>query len=245
MKIVREGKEFELTSQELLQAYKEQESIFDLLNIEHNLENHVSLEEYARLKDNKDFLEAAAKLLRENQDDKNMGYDTALSQAIYDTARDYSLLVQQVNLVIENRFEENMWTDIFLVDAGKPVSKELFVEAVQSFLMTEAGRKALSDTGSSFNWGDAEFYIQDDFWQQFGIYPYDYEFNPEDIGLEPVRDVEPITIRVNQEEVLLPEGYFEKNRKPSLADQIAGAAPRAGQVADRDGDRCPAGPAGR
>lgn len=245
MKITREGKEFELTAEELFQAYQEQERLFDRMNIEHNLENYVSSEEYSRLKGNTDFMEAAAELLRENQDDKNMDYETALSQAIYDTAREFSLLVRQVNLVIENRFEESMWTDIFLVDASKAVSKEVFVEAVQSFLMSESGRKAVADTGNSFNWGDAEFYIQDEFWHQFGIYPYDYEFNPEEIGLEPVRDIEPITIRVNQEEVLVPEGYFEKNRKPSLADQIAGAAPRAGQTADRDSERCPTGPAGR
>jgi len=84
MKIMREGKEYELTSDELFNAYLEQEHIFDIQNIENNMEYHLRREEYEILKDNRDFIERAADELRHNQDKHDMDYEYALSEAFRD-----------------------------------------------------------------------------------------------------------------------------------------------------------------
>ena len=41
MKIIRDGKEFELTSEELFNAYTEQRWLFAVENIEMNMENYL------------------------------------------------------------------------------------------------------------------------------------------------------------------------------------------------------------
>lgn len=78
MKIIREGKEIELTPDEIFQAYLEQEHLFDIQNIENNMEYHLSEEEYEELKDNRDFIEEATDELRHNQDKHDMDYEYAL-----------------------------------------------------------------------------------------------------------------------------------------------------------------------
>ena len=87
MVIVRDGKEIELTKDEIYQAYLEQESMFDLENIDLNMETYLSKEEYELLKDNKDFMEEAAYELRRNQDKYDMDYEFALKEA-FDTIKD-------------------------------------------------------------------------------------------------------------------------------------------------------------
>lgn len=86
MVIVRDGKEIELTKDEIYQAYLEQESMFDLENIDLNMEVYLSKEEYELLKDNKDFMEEAAYELRRNQDKYDMDYEFALKEA-FDTVK--------------------------------------------------------------------------------------------------------------------------------------------------------------
>lgn len=72
MKIIREGKEIELTREELFSSYMEQENIFDIQNIEDNMENYLNESEYDLLKNNKQFVEDAASELRRNQDKYDM-----------------------------------------------------------------------------------------------------------------------------------------------------------------------------
>lgn len=81
MKIIREGKEIELTRKELFNAYIEQENIFDIQNIEDNMEKYLNESEYDLLKDNKQFVEDAASGLRRNQDKYDMDYENAIREA--------------------------------------------------------------------------------------------------------------------------------------------------------------------
>lgn len=98
MIIVRDGKEIELTKDEIYQAYLEQESMFDLENIDLNMETHLSKEEYELLKDNKEFMEEAAYELRRNQDKYDMDYEFALKEA-FDTVK---------NSFLDNEKEEEI-----------------------------------------------------------------------------------------------------------------------------------------
>lgn len=81
MQIVRDGKEIELTKDELFKAYMEQENIFDVQNIEDNMENYLDESEYDLLKDNKEFIEEAANVLRRNQDKYDMDYENSIREA--------------------------------------------------------------------------------------------------------------------------------------------------------------------
>ena len=89
MKITRDGKEYELTSDELYNAYIEQEGIFDRENIENNMELYLDEEAYELLKDNDDFIEEAAQKLRRNQDKYDMNYEYALSDAFQSVKKEF------------------------------------------------------------------------------------------------------------------------------------------------------------
>lgn len=89
MKIIREGKEIELTKDELFNAYMEQENIFDIQNIEDNMENYLEEPEYELLKNNKEFIEEAANELRRNQDKYDMDYENAIREAFEDVKLKY------------------------------------------------------------------------------------------------------------------------------------------------------------
>lgn len=81
MKIIREGKEIELTREELFNAYLEQENLFDIQNIEDNMECYLDEDEFDILKDNKDFIKETANELRRNQDKYDMDYENAIREA--------------------------------------------------------------------------------------------------------------------------------------------------------------------
>ena len=89
MKIVRDGKEIELTKDEIFKAYLEQESMYDIENIEENMSNFLSEDEYEILKDKETFISDAASLLRLNQDKYDMSYECALNDAFEQTKAKY------------------------------------------------------------------------------------------------------------------------------------------------------------
>ncbi len=89
MKIIREGKEIELTREELFNAYLEQENLFDIQNIEDNMECYLDENEFDILKDNKDFIEETANELRRNQDKYDMDYENAIREAFEKTKIKY------------------------------------------------------------------------------------------------------------------------------------------------------------
>lgn len=93
MIIIRDGKEIELTKEELFNAYIEQESIFDTQNIEDNMENYLDESEYDLLKNNKEFIEEAASELRRNQDKYDMDYENAIREAFEETKLKYLEIV--------------------------------------------------------------------------------------------------------------------------------------------------------
>lgn len=89
MTIIREGKEIELTKEELFKAYMEQENVFDIQNIEDNMENYLDESEYDLLKDNKQFIDDTASELKRNQDKYDMDYENAIREAFDDTKLKY------------------------------------------------------------------------------------------------------------------------------------------------------------
>lgn len=89
MKIIRDGKEIELTKDELFNAYMEQENIFDIQNIEDHMENYLDESEYDLLKDNKEFIEEAANELRRNQDKYDMDYENSIREAFEEVKLKY------------------------------------------------------------------------------------------------------------------------------------------------------------
>lgn len=89
MKIIRDGKEIELTSNELFNAYCEQERIFDIHNIEDNMENYLDVSEYDLLKDNREFIEETASELRRNQDKYDMDFENAIREAFKSVKLEY------------------------------------------------------------------------------------------------------------------------------------------------------------
>ena len=67
----------------------EQENIFDIENIEDNMENYLDESEYDLLKNNKEFIEEAASELRRNQDKYDMDFENASREAFDDTKLKY------------------------------------------------------------------------------------------------------------------------------------------------------------
>ena len=86
MKIIRDKKEFTLTEQELLNAYLEQQEIFDKKEITDSMEDYLSMELYDLLKDNKEYLYEATQLYRKYYQNYQMEKEFALREAIVDAA---------------------------------------------------------------------------------------------------------------------------------------------------------------
>lgn len=80
MKIIRDGKEIELTSNELYLAYEKQQHLFDVENIEDNMSNYLNEKQYGKYKNNREFIDFAAYELNRNED-YGMSYDQALYDA--------------------------------------------------------------------------------------------------------------------------------------------------------------------
>lgn len=226
MKINRNGQEFELTQGELVAAYLEQASIYDQDNIRGNMEGYLSPDVYARLKDNKAFIENAASKLRESQDD-SMGYDEALASAIKAAEKEFRIPVNRVTILRERYSEHQIWPDDYWVDCNRTPSKELFQAAVEAYLMTSDGQKDVEWTQKDFNWGDAVMYVPDEVWNQFGIYPFSYETSPAELGLEPISSENFVQILVDQDEVLIPDDYFDRLETMEESTEVSSCSLKA------------------
>jgi len=86
MEIYRGGRVIKLTEQEVFLAYQEQEKIYDMENVRENMETYLDSESCLKLKENPNFIEEAAYLLRIYLDKNNMDYGYALTEAIKDAA---------------------------------------------------------------------------------------------------------------------------------------------------------------
>lgn len=82
MKITRNGIEYELTSQELRNAFCEQQHLNDISDIDFYLACHLSEDDVKKVKDDKEFFDDAAYALRSNLDELDMGFDAAIAKAI-------------------------------------------------------------------------------------------------------------------------------------------------------------------
>ena len=77
MKIIREGKEFELTAEELVAAYLEQEAIWDRENVVTTMFLFLNSSEYMALSENEAFITCVASELRKNER-SGMSFNDAL-----------------------------------------------------------------------------------------------------------------------------------------------------------------------
>lgn len=88
MKIIRDGREYELTTVELDMAYLEREKMYARTNILENLRYRLSQNEYEFLSENEDFIKTATDLLIEYQDGGH-SYEEALDNAIRNAKSEY------------------------------------------------------------------------------------------------------------------------------------------------------------
>lgn len=92
-----------------------------------------------------------------------------------------------VNLIRERASENQIWIDTFQVDDSVTNPELALRNAVQEFLATEEGKKALEYTTKDFNWGDAVVYVPEEIWAKHGL---------------KFQEVKSVDIKVNQDEVL-------------------------------------------
>lgn len=64
-----------------------------------------------------------------------------------------------VNIIRERRSENEVWVDTFSVQDSVENPEAALRAAVEAFLKTEAGKKAIDQTCNDFNWGDAMVYL--------------------------------------------------------------------------------------
>jgi len=145
------------------------------------------------------------------------------------TAPEPGLLpVNIVTIVRERRSENEQWSDSFWVDAKEVPTVELFKSAVQDYLKTGDGHLAIKQTMEDFNWGDAMMYVPSYHWNSHGIYPVVPGISPKEAGITPTPNNNPIAFIVDQDEILIPDSYFEqKNAHRPLDDVISVAKERA------------------
>lgn len=118
--------------------------------------------------------------------------------------------VTLVNIIRERPSENEAWSDAFWVDARKTPSPDLFRAAVQDYLSTGDGHISIQRSSEDFNWGDAIMDVPDSFWNLHGIYPVDHDRSPREMGLAPTPNCNPIDFKVDQDEILIPDSYFEE-----------------------------------
>ena len=96
MKIFRDGKEYELTPEELFEAYLEQEHIYDVDDVKSELElivvDDTDEEEYIdaakRIYADEDKLDSVACSKRHKMDKHNMDWVCAVSEAVSEAIRE-------------------------------------------------------------------------------------------------------------------------------------------------------------
>ena len=108
MKIVRDGKELELTRDELYQAYLEQQYLFDISSVKSNMEVYLDDEEYETLGDNQEFIEDVADELRRNINKYDMNFEFAIEEA-FDTIKERYLDLDKEEKTLLDQFKEYCW----------------------------------------------------------------------------------------------------------------------------------------
>lgn len=92
MTIYRDSKPIELTSKERLEAYQEQQAVYDCQNIKDNLgwilETINTERSEWELIENQDFVDKAAKYSRDLQDSGDMNYTAAITEGVRKAIRE-------------------------------------------------------------------------------------------------------------------------------------------------------------
>lgn len=95
---------------------------------------------------------------------------------------------------------------------------------------TEDGREEIKRTHEDFNWGDAMMRVPEETWNKHGIYSAPRDKSPSDLGLVISSEYPHETIRVNQDEILIPDSYYElkeEKKHSSLDSRIQNAKQRS------------------
>lgn len=109
---------------------------------------------------------------------------------------------QLVVLIRKREWENAVWADYFRAEPSEN-PEETFRQAVQEYLMTEDGKEAIKATSEDFNWGDAVMDVPKEQWMKH--------------GLEPLQSGDSVVIHhtieviVDQDEVLIPQSYYDED----------------------------------
>lgn len=88
MKIIRNGKEYELTSNELYEAYLEKEHEIYVEEIEFVLGAYMSKKAYEKFQDNKEFIDQVANFTIAYVERKGWAFQDAVEMAVLETLND-------------------------------------------------------------------------------------------------------------------------------------------------------------
>lgn len=122
MHVIREGKEIQLTENELFAAYKEQKQKFAKENIQSYVEDNPQYKEYESLIHNEDFLLHASTNLLRYEEKELYNYEDSIKEAIKE-ARDKILEKEERIHTIINRNKEYKWDALESEIVSREISK--------------------------------------------------------------------------------------------------------------------------
>ncbi len=125
---------------------------------------------------------------------------------------------KRVDLVREDASAGKSFTNSFLMDANVTPTVDLFKSAVHDYIQNCLVRGDTSKIWEDFNWGDAMHQLPKEIWNRHGIDPVE--------GNTKTHGAASITLKVQQDEILLPPDSY---KKVPLASQIQSAAKRAAE----------------
>ena len=106
-----------------------------------------------------------------------------------------------VVLTRERLSENQQWNDFFLVSTSNDPEKRIR-EVVREYLLTDEGAEDIKDSCEDYNWGDVLMTIPESFWNQYGIQTIS--------DGDQITFSNPIVMVVNQDEILIPNEYYER-----------------------------------
>lgn len=106
-----------------------------------------------------------------------------------------------VVLIRERAWENEKWLDYFMIE-NTEYPEQNFRDAIKEYLMTPEGKQAIEQTSEDFNWGDSLIYVPEHTWNKYGIYSIS--------DGDTVTLTQPVEILVDQDEVLIPNEYYDE-----------------------------------
>lgn len=121
MKIIRDSKEYELTSEELQQAFCEQQHLNDVAYVDYCLWEYLSDEELKKLGSNSEFIDETAYGMRTFIDELGMSFDLSMSRIIdeiKDKYLNYDRLFYSID-EIDGKKIIHVLSEIYCIDCGE------------------------------------------------------------------------------------------------------------------------------